>query len=299
MASTVIQAVLNLFSSCSLRRRDFRLLLARELKREISLSRSLQPLHQPHAEDLGSVSPGLKLSLGGVEKFWIYALIVFVDPFIDVLKGKIVVKTLIEKTTLFGFIIAFMHSIIFSGTERKPLCGELISFGENTNLGVNEVNVAIKAGTQVVYPKKTGIKLCVNESNFVILMEEEILGISESKDIKELKLINDYVLIEATKMSRIVPLLFPSKVMKQIQTGTVIAVSPRSDKIITSKVVFSAGHYYFNSNETNYVIVKGFEVAVAGAASIRHIGDVSIRGLVSDIGMRMLLQCELIYYFLR
>ncbi|KAF6138790.1 hypothetical protein GIB67_025952 [Kingdonia uniflora] len=41
----------------------------------------------------------------------------------------------------------------------------------------------------------------------------------------------------------------------------VIAVSPESFAVISSKVVFEAGHYYFkNSNGTEYVIMKDTEV---------------------------------------
>ena len=58
--------------------------------------------------------------------------------------------------------------------------------------------VVIKTGTQVVYSKYSGTEVEFNGSNHLILKEDDIVGILETDEIKDLKPLSDRVLIKVS-----------------------------------------------------------------------------------------------------
>lgn len=54
----------------------------------------------------------------------------------------------------------------------------------------------MQAGNQVVYSKYAGTELEFNGTNHLILKEDDIVGILETDDVKDLKPLNDRVLIK-------------------------------------------------------------------------------------------------------
>lgn len=58
------------------------------------------------------------------------------------------------------------------------------------------IDASVQTGAQVVYSKYAGTEVEFNGSNHLILKEDDIVGILESEDIKELKPLNDRVLIK-------------------------------------------------------------------------------------------------------
>lgn len=70
-------------------------------------------------------------------------------------------------------------------------------------------------GAQVVYSKYAGTEVEFNGTNHLILKEDDIVGILETDDIKDLKPLNDRVLIKVSinfHFTRIVNLLMESLV---------------------------------------------------------------------------------------
>lgn len=53
----------------------------------------------------------------------------------------------------------------------------------------------MQAGAQVVYSKYAGTELEFNGTNHLLLKEDDIVGILDTDDIKDLKPLNDRVLI--------------------------------------------------------------------------------------------------------
>ncbi|KAF6166994.1 hypothetical protein GIB67_030687 [Kingdonia uniflora] len=80
----------------------------------------------------------------------------------------------------------------YSTAQTKPQGGEV------TTLGESKVDISDKAGFQVVYLKHAGTKVEFNGSKHLILKEDDIVGIIENEDIKNLKLLNKRVLIKVT-----------------------------------------------------------------------------------------------------
>lgn len=56
----------------------------------------------------------------------------------------------------------------------------------------------MKTGTPVVYSKYAGTEVEFNGSNHLILKEDDIVGILETEDVKDLKPLNDRVLIKVS-----------------------------------------------------------------------------------------------------
>uniref|UniRef100_A0A803NT82 Uncharacterized protein n=1 Tax=Cannabis sativa TaxID=3483 RepID=A0A803NT82_CANSA len=80
--------------------------------------------------------------------------------------------------------------------QSKPQGGEVVAVGEGRAVGKAKVEVSVKAGSQVVYSKYAGTELEFNGSKHLILKDDDIVGILETDDVKDLKPLNDRVLIK-------------------------------------------------------------------------------------------------------
>ncbi|KAL8496215.1 hypothetical protein ACS0TY_020072 [Phlomoides rotata] len=80
--------------------------------------------------------------------------------------------------------------------QSKPQGGEVVVVGEGLTVGKNKVDISVQTGAQVVYSKYVGTEVEFNGTNHLILKEDDIVGILESGDIKDLKPLNDRVLIK-------------------------------------------------------------------------------------------------------
>ena len=56
----------------------------------------------------------------------------------------------------------------------------------------------MQTGTQVVYSKYAGTEVEFNGSKHLILKEDDIVGILETDDVKDIKPLNDRVLIKVS-----------------------------------------------------------------------------------------------------
>ncbi|KAJ9558525.1 hypothetical protein OSB04_013139 [Centaurea solstitialis] len=84
-----------------------------------------------------------------------------------------------------------------SSAQTKPQAGEVVAVGEGRTIGEKKVDIGVKTGTPVVYSKYSGTEIEFDGSNHLILKEDDIVGILETDDIKDLKPLNDRVLIKA------------------------------------------------------------------------------------------------------
>lgn len=77
----------------------------------------------------------------------------------------------------------------------------LVSFGgvyvySEDDFTAYSLGAPLQNGTQVVYSKYAGTEVEFNGANHLILKEDDIVGILETDDIKDLKPLNDRVLIK-------------------------------------------------------------------------------------------------------
>ncbi|KAL3623568.1 20 kDa chaperonin, chloroplastic [Castilleja foliolosa] len=130
------------------------------------------------------------------------------------------IKTAEEKTS--GGIL------LPSGAQTKPQAGEVVAVGSGRAVGKNNVEISVKSGAQVVYSKYAGTEVEFDGTNHLILKEDDIVGILETDDVKDMKPLNDRVLIKVdVAEDKTAGGLYLSEASKEKPSiGTVIAVGP-------------------------------------------------------------------------
>jgi len=158
--------------------------------------------------------------------------------------------------------------------KSKPQGGEVVAVGEGREIGKNKVDISVKTGTQVVYSKYAGTEVEFNGSNHLILKEDDIVGILETNDVKDLKPLNDRVLIKVAKAEQTTEGgLFLTEASKDKPSiGTVIAVGPGTldeegkRKPLTvspgNTVLYSkyAGNEFKSSDGSEYIALRASDV---------------------------------------
>ncbi|KAI7734838.1 hypothetical protein M8C21_030680 [Ambrosia artemisiifolia] len=161
-----------------------------------------------------------------------------------------------------------------STAQSKPQGGEVVAVGEGRTVGQQKVDVSVKTGTQVVYSKYAGTEVEFNGSNHLLLKEDDIIGILETDDVKDLKPLNDRVLIKITEAEETTAggLLLTQSSKEKPSTGTVIAVGPGplgedgSRKELTvsagNTVLYSkfAGNDFKGSDGSEYIVLRASDI---------------------------------------
>ncbi|XP_071741539.1 20 kDa chaperonin, chloroplastic-like [Rutidosis leptorrhynchoides] len=161
-----------------------------------------------------------------------------------------------------------------STAQSKPQGGEVVAVGEGRTIGSHKVEVDVKTGTSVVYSKYAGTEVQFNGTNHLLLKEDDIVGILETDDIKDLKPLNDRVLIKVTEaeLTTAGGLLLTQSSKEKPSTGTVIAVGPGSldeegnRKELTvapgNTVLYSkyAGNDFKGSDGSEYIALRASDV---------------------------------------
>ncbi|KAJ6824093.1 20 kDa chaperonin, chloroplastic [Iris pallida] len=112
--------------------------------------------------------------------------------------------------------------------QSKPQGGEVVAVGEGRSVGKNKVDVSLKAGNKVMYSKYAGTELEFGGSKHLILKEDDVFGILETEDVKDLKPLNDRVLIKVAEAEEKTAggLLLTEATKEKPSIGTVVAVGP-------------------------------------------------------------------------
>ncbi|XP_028782726.1 20 kDa chaperonin, chloroplastic [Neltuma alba] len=112
--------------------------------------------------------------------------------------------------------------------QTKPQGGEVVAIGEGKTVGKSKVDIAVKTGAQVVYSKYAGTEVEFNGSKHLILKDDDIVGILETDDIKDLQPLNDRVLIKVAEAEEKTAggLLLTEATKEKPSIGTVIAAGP-------------------------------------------------------------------------
>lgn len=176
------------------------------------------------------------------------------------------IKTSEEKTT--GGIF------LPTTAQSKPQKGEVVAVGEGRTIGKAKVEISVPAGTQVVYSKYAGTELEFNGVNHLLLKEDDIVGILSTDDIKDLKPLNDRVLIKVTEAEKETAggLLLTDASKEKPSTGMVVATGPgpldeegnRKPLSLTpgSTVLYSkyAGSEFKGVDGTEYIALRASDV---------------------------------------
>ncbi|KAK9275457.1 hypothetical protein L1049_022724 [Liquidambar formosana] len=176
------------------------------------------------------------------------------------------IKT-VEEKTVGGILLP-------TTAQTKPQGGEVVAVGEGKTIGKTKIDISVKTGTQVVYSKYAGTELEFNGSNHLILKEDDIVGVLETDDIKDLKPLNDRVLIKVAEAEEKTAggLLLTEAAKEKPSIGTVVAVGPgpldeggnRKPLSVTpgNTVLYSkyAGNDFKGTDGSDYIALKASDV---------------------------------------
>lgn len=158
--------------------------------------------------------------------------------------------------------------------QTKPQAGEVVAIGEGRTIGKNKVDIGVQSGAQVVYSKYAGTELEFNGTNHLLLKEDDIVGILETDDVKDLKPLNDRVLIKVAEAEEKTAggLLLTEASKEKPSIGTVVAVGsgPLDEegkrKPLTvspgNTVLYSkyAGSEFKGSDGSDYIALRASDV---------------------------------------
>uniref|UniRef100_A0A0E0M1N8 20 kDa chaperonin, chloroplastic n=1 Tax=Oryza punctata TaxID=4537 RepID=A0A0E0M1N8_ORYPU len=113
-----------------------------------------------------------------------------------------------------------------TSVQSKPQGGEVVAVGEGRSMGSDSIEISV--GAQVVYSKYAGTELEFDGSDHLILKEDDIIGILDTDDVKDLKPLNDRVLIKVAEAEEKTAggLLLTQATKEKPSIGTVTAVGP-------------------------------------------------------------------------
>ncbi|KAL9362327.1 hypothetical protein Peur_045112 [Populus x canadensis] len=161
-----------------------------------------------------------------------------------------------------------------SSAQTKPQAGEVVAVGEGKSIGKTKLDISVKTGARVVYSKYAGTEVEFDGSSHLILKEDDIIGILETDDIRDLKPLNDRVFIKIAEAEEKTAggLLLTEATKEKPSIGTVIAVGPGpldeegNRKALSvspgSTVLYSkyAGNDFKGSDGANYIALKASDV---------------------------------------
>lgn len=117
-----------------------------------------------------------------------------------------------------------------STAVSKPQSGEVVAVGEGKCIGKSQVEPTVQVGAKVVYSKYAGTEIEFNGVDHLLLKEDDIVGLLETDDMKDLKPVNDRVLIKIQEAEEKTAggLLLSASAKEKPSIGTVVAVGPGS-----------------------------------------------------------------------
>ncbi|KAL2651674.1 hypothetical protein R1flu_019802 [Riccia fluitans] len=83
--------------------------------------------------------------------------------------------------------------------QTKPQGGEVVEVGEGRTIGDKKIETPVAKGDSIVYSKFAGTEVEFNGEDFLLLKEDDIVGLLKGDDIAELKPLNDRVLIKVSE----------------------------------------------------------------------------------------------------
>ncbi|XP_068640828.1 20 kDa chaperonin, chloroplastic-like [Aristolochia californica] len=184
------------------------------------------------------------------------------------LGDRVLVKIKIAEETSVGGIL------LPTSAQTKPQGGEVVAVGEGRTIGKNKVDISVQTGTQVVYSKYAGTEIEHDGAKHLLLKEDDIVGILDTDDVKDMKPLNDRVLIKVAEVEEKTAggLLLTEATKEKPSIGTVIAVGPgpldeegkRKSLSVSpgSTVLYSkyAGNEFKSGEGSDYIALRASDV---------------------------------------
>ncbi|KAH7415345.1 hypothetical protein KP509_14G038800 [Ceratopteris richardii] len=161
-----------------------------------------------------------------------------------------------------------------SSAQSKPQGGEVVAVGEGKIFGDKKIELGVQVGKNVVYSKYAGTEIDFNGVTHVLLKEDDIVGVLETDDIKDLQPLNDRVLIKVAEAEGKTAggVLLTDSAKEKPVIGTVSAAGPGTvgedgtrrplDIAVGDCVMYSkyAGSEFKSADGRQYIVVKASDV---------------------------------------
>ncbi|KAM0953020.1 putative GroES-like superfamily, chaperonin GroES, groES chaperonin family [Dioscorea sansibarensis] len=172
-----------------------------------------------------------------------------------------------EEKTLGGVLLP-------TTAQTKPQGGEVVAVGDGRTVGNKKVEISVQTGAQVVYSKFAGTELEFDGANHILLKEDDIVGILDTDDVKDLKPLGDRVLVKVAEAEDKTPagVLLTGAAKEKPSIGTVVAVGPgpldeegkRKSLYVTpgSTVLYSkyAGTEFKSTDGSDYICLRSSDI---------------------------------------
>ena len=114
--------------------------------------------------------------------------------------------------------------------QTKPQGGEVVAVGEGKTIGKTQLGPGVQLGAKIVYSKYAGTEVEFNGVDHLLLKEDDIVGLLETDDMKDLKPLNDRVLLKVSEAEEKTAggVLLTESAKEKPSIGTVVAVGPGS-----------------------------------------------------------------------
>ena len=151
-----------------------------------------------------------------------------------------------------------------------------MALGDAKNLGKTQVPLSVQVGANIVYSKWSGTEIEFNRVKHLLVKKDDIIGVLDTDNIKDLKPLNDRVLINVAeaKQKTVGGLILTESAKVKPSIGTIIAVGPgafdeegkRKPLSVTpgNSVPYSkfAGNEFKSGDGSEYVTLKALDVLV-------------------------------------
>jgi len=161
-----------------------------------------------------------------------------------------------------------------STAQKRPEGGEVVALGDPKTVGKTQVPLSVQPGANIVYSKWSGTEIEFNGVNHLLVKEDDIVGVLDTDDIKDLKPLNDRVLIKVTEAEDKTAggVLLAESAKEKPSIGTIIAVGPgayneegkRKPMSVTpgNTVLYSkfAGNEFKSADGSEYITLRVSDV---------------------------------------
>eukprot|EP00475_Leptophrys_vorax_P005555 TRINITY_DN13352_c0_g2_i1.p1 TRINITY_DN13352_c0_g2~~TRINITY_DN13352_c0_g2_i1.p1 ORF type:complete len:265 (-),score=13.89 TRINITY_DN13352_c0_g2_i1:237-1031(-) len=161
-----------------------------------------------------------------------------------------------------------------TSSQTKPQGGTVVAVGGGRQLGDKKVAVDVPEGSHVVYSKYAGTELDFAGAPHLLLKEDDVVGVLDSDDVKELRPLNDRVLIKVveTESKSAGGVLLTESAKEKPVVGSVIAVGPGPlgedgtrkalDIAAGATVLYAkfAGNEFKGKDDAQYVVLRANDI---------------------------------------
>ncbi|EFJ24506.1 hypothetical protein SELMODRAFT_100980, partial [Selaginella moellendorffii] len=159
-------------------------------------------------------------------------------------------------------------------SQTKPQGGEVVAVGSGKTIADKKIDPCVSIGDMVVYSKYAGTEVQFDDAEHVLLKEDDLIGFLSTDDIKDLKPLNERVLIKIAEAEDKTSggIILTENAKEKPVTGTAVAVGSGAfgedgvkkplDIAPGNSVMYSkyAGNEFKSKDGSEYVVIRASDI---------------------------------------